>query len=95
MTPTSVTLASLNVEASDEAMLVTWETASELDNIGKDLAEKLLALRPEIKVLFMSGYTADIITNQGLIPGGTNFLEKPISLETLAATVREVLDTAP
>ena len=61
---------------------------------GKELSEKLLSLRPEMGVIFMSGYTADIIASQGLIPEGIHFLQKPVPFETLTAKVREVLDTA-
>ncbi len=59
---------------------------------GKELSEKLLPLRPEMKVLFLSGYTADIISSQGVIEDEIHFLQKPFSLETLTAKVRELLD---
>lgn len=62
---------------------------------GKVLSEKLLVLRPEMKVIFMSGYTADIIDSQGLLTGKTYFLQKPFSFDTLTAKVQEVLDTTP
>ena len=45
-----------------------------------------------MKVLFLSGYTADIISSQGVIEDETHFLQKPFSLEALTAKVREVLD---
>ncbi len=59
---------------------------------GKELSDKLQPLRPEMKVLFLSGYTTDIISSQGVIEGEIHFLQKPFSLETLTAKVREVLD---
>ena len=59
---------------------------------GKELAEKVAALRPEIRIIFMSGYTADITSHQGIIETGVHFLQKPITFEALSAKVREVLD---
>ncbi|MDD8013638.1 MAG: CHASE2 domain-containing protein [Acidobacteriota bacterium] len=58
---------------------------------GRTLAEKLLAIRPKMKLLFMSGYTADIIAHQCVMDKEVNFLQKPFSLKELAAKVREVL----
>jgi len=59
---------------------------------GKELAEKLKTLRPNIKVLYTSGYTDDAIVHQGILEHGTYFLQKPFSLKTLSHKVREVLD---
>jgi PAS domain S-box-containing protein len=59
---------------------------------GKELAEKLETLRPDIKVLYTSGYTDDAIVHQGILEHGTYFLQKPFSLQTLSHKVREVLD---
>ncbi len=59
---------------------------------GRELSAKLQPLRPEMKVLFMSGYSADIISRQGVIEEGVNFLQKPVSTDSLNAKVREVLD---
>lgn len=59
---------------------------------GKLLFEKISIIKPGIKVLFMSGYTADIISNHGVIENGLHFLQKPFSTKTLAATVRKILD---
>lgn len=61
---------------------------------GKDLRDKVKALRPDVKVLFMSGYTADVITNRGVLEKGTDFLQKPFSINILTEIVREVLDQA-
>jgi PAS domain S-box-containing protein len=61
---------------------------------GKELHKILRAIRPEMKVLFMSGYAADIIAKQGVIPEGIPFLQKPLSFEALTAKVLEVLDSA-
>ena len=59
---------------------------------GRELEEKISALRPGIKTLFMSGYTADVIAHQGVLEAGIKFLEKPFSLRTLAEKVREALE---
>jgi PAS domain S-box-containing protein len=58
---------------------------------GKELSERLEELRPNLKVLFTSGYTADVISNRGVLDRGVTFLHKPFSPEELAAKVREVL----
>ena len=59
---------------------------------GRDLAQTLLTLRPTLKPLFMSGYTADVIATRGLLAPGVAFIEKPFTPVALAAKVREVLD---
>ena len=59
---------------------------------GKVLSERLLELRPSIRVLYTSGYTADVIVHHGVLDEGVEFLSKPYSLELLARRVREVLD---
>ncbi len=59
---------------------------------GRELSERLQPLRPEMKVLFLSGYTADIISKQGVIEDKIHFLQKPFSFEALTAKVRDVLD---
>jgi two-component system cell cycle sensor histidine kinase/response regulator CckA len=59
---------------------------------GKELADQLKILRPDIKVLYTSGYTDNAIVHQGVLNPGTHFLQKPFSLKTLSHKVREVLD---
>ena len=61
---------------------------------GRDLAARVRANRPTIKVVFMSGYTADVPTELGT-EDGTAFLSKPFNERALAAKLREVLDTPP
>ncbi len=61
---------------------------------GRDLAEKLRVRRPEIKVLYVSGYTDDAVLMHGPASRGTAFLEKPFRMGALARKVREVLDGA-
>ena len=59
---------------------------------GRDLADRLLSSYPELRCLFMSGYTADVIVHRGMLGGGAGFLQKPFSQQDLAARVRSVLD---
>ncbi len=59
---------------------------------GKELAGRIQSMKPGIKLLFASGYTANAIAHRGLLEEGIDLLEKPFSLESLAKKVREVLD---
>jgi two-component system cell cycle sensor histidine kinase/response regulator CckA len=59
---------------------------------GRELAERLTVLRPQMKMLFMSGYTDDAVVRHGLLTAEVEFLPKPFSLHSLASKVREVLD---
>ncbi len=58
---------------------------------GMELAEKLARLYPAMKRLFMSGYTADLITHHGVIDDGVNFIQKPFTMHDLAARIRDAL----
>jgi two-component system, cell cycle sensor histidine kinase and response regulator CckA len=58
---------------------------------GRDLAKKLLALRPTVSVLYLSGYTEDAVIAQGAPSPAIAFLQKPFTLQNLAKKVREVL----
>src|SRR6266404_538908 len=58
---------------------------------GRELAERALAISPETKVLFMSGYTNDAIVRHGVLNPGTSFIQKPFAPDALARKVREVL----
>jgi PAS domain S-box-containing protein len=60
---------------------------------GRELTDRLAGLRPEMKVLFMSGYTDDTIVRHGLLESDLAFLQKPFTPHALARKVREVLDT--
>jgi signal transduction histidine kinase/ActR/RegA family two-component response regulator len=62
---------------------------------GRQLADRLLALRPGLRILFMSGYTDDVILQHGVLDGRAPFLQKPVSPDALTRKVREVLDGEP
>lgn len=85
-----------------EAMRLAREHAGEIHLLltdvimpemnGRDLARNLLSLYPDLKRLFMSGYTADIIAERGVIDEGVNFIQKPFSMPALAEKLREALE---
>jgi len=61
---------------------------------GRDLAERLRSLQPSLKVLYMSGYTDDMLAHHGVLEPNVFLLPKPFAPDELAAKLREVLDTA-
>ena len=61
---------------------------------GRELAERLAPLRPDLKVLYMSGYTDDAVVRHGVLGADTAFLQKPFTPVALAQHVRETLDLA-
>jgi CheY-like chemotaxis protein len=60
---------------------------------GRELAERLVPLHPQMKVLYMSGYTDDAIIHHGISNPDTAFLQKPFSPTVLSRKVREMLDS--
>jgi PAS domain S-box-containing protein len=62
---------------------------------GHELAKRITALRPKIKVLYMSGYTHNVIASGGMLDRGIAFLQKPFTPATLIDKVRDVLDGVP
>lgn len=58
---------------------------------GRELASHISKMRPEIRCLYMSGYTADIIAHKGVLDMGINFIQKPFTVQALAAKIREVM----
>ena len=60
---------------------------------GRDLAKRLLGMRKEMKVLYMSGYTDDSAIRQGALEPGTDFIQKPFTPDSLSRKVRDVLDS--
>lgn len=69
-------------------MLITDIVMPEIN--GWELARQLLIFQPRLKLLFMSGYTAEIIARHGVLEEGVSFIQKPFSLKDLAARVNEV-----
>ena len=59
---------------------------------GADLVERLRPLHPEMRLLFMSGYTDAALENHAPLPPGAAFMEKPFTAATLTRKVREILD---
>jgi len=59
---------------------------------GRALASQLVAQRPGLKVLYMSGYTSDVLGRQGVLEEGLDLIEKPFTTGVLARKLREVLD---
>jgi PAS domain S-box-containing protein len=59
---------------------------------GRELSQKMLSLYPNLKCLFMSGYTADVISNHGVLDEGVSFIHKPFSIKDLSSKIRETLN---
>jgi len=59
---------------------------------GKEVAQKLLQTHRDMKVLYMSGYTSQVIVSRGVLDEGIDFLEKPFTPQSVARRVRDVLD---
>lgn len=70
-------------------LLITDVVMPEMN--GRDLAEKLQTDYPQLKVLFMSGYTADVIAHRGLLDAGVHFIQKPFAARDLALKIREAM----
>ncbi len=84
----AITLAKEYRTAVD--LLITDVIMPEMN--GRDLADVLLAIYPDLKCLFMSGYTANVITSQGILEADVHFIQKPFSAMDLAAKVRKTLE---
>jgi PAS domain S-box-containing protein len=76
--------------ASEIQMLITDVVMPEMN--GRDLANLIRDIKPGLKCLYISGYTANVIAHHGMLGPGINFIQKPFSMEHLAIKVREVLD---
>jgi PAS domain S-box-containing protein len=62
---------------------------------GRELAQRISEIRPNTKVLYMSGYTENVIGHNGTLDAGVRLLQKPFTLRELKSKVREVLDSTP
>ena len=92
----------LAAENGEDAMRISKEHEGPIDLMitdvvmpkmnGREVAERLQPLHPQMKVIYMSGYTDNAIAHHGVLAPGLNFLEKPFSPGVLARKVREVLD---
>ncbi len=93
----------LEASGGDEALMICREHKARIQLLmtdvvmphmnGRELAERLVSLRPKLKVLYMSGYTDDAIVHHGVLDEGIAFLEKPFTAKALTHKVRELLDT--
>lgn len=75
--------------AGEIHLLITDVVMPEIN--GRELADQLCDLFPDIKTLFMSGYPTNVIAHRGVLEEGVNFIQKPFFIKELAAKVREVL----
>ncbi len=82
----------MTVKAERELFLVVTDVVMPKMS-GRELARRLAPLRPEMKVLYMSGYTDDAIVRHGVLGAGIAFLSRPFARDALAAKARELLDT--
>jgi PAS domain S-box-containing protein len=62
---------------------------------GRELAQRISEIRPNVKVLYMSGYTENVVGHGGTLEAGVRLLQKPFSLRNLKSIVREALDASP
>ena len=86
--PTSA-LKQAGEHAGDIHLLMTDVVMPEMN--GRDLADRLKTLNPKLKVLFMSGFTADAIAHQGVLDEGIRLIQKPFTMRDLAGKVKEAL----
>lgn len=78
-------------DPEDISLLITDVIMPEMN--GRELVQKLQLIFPDLKYLYMSGYTSDVIADSGVLESGVHFLQKPFSPNKLAKIVREVLDS--
>ena len=87
----------------DEAIRLAREHAGEIHLLftdvvmpemnGRDLARNLISIYPNLRLLFMSGYTANVIAHHGVLDKGVHFIQKPFTVGDLATRIRNALDT--
>jgi len=86
----SKALALAKEHAEQIDLLVTDVIMPEMN--GQEMAGEIRRIRPDIKVLFISGYTADIVSRHNVLAPGVHFLEKPFTARSLGKKIREVID---
>ncbi|OGL39941.1 MAG: hypothetical protein A2043_01860 [Candidatus Schekmanbacteria bacterium GWA2_38_9] len=79
------------IEHRDSIQLLLFDIIMPKKN-GKEAYDEIIKICPSMKVLFISGYAADIIREKGILKDGLSFVTKPISPTALLRKVREVLD---
>ncbi len=85
----AITLCEKNGESID--LLLTDVVMPGLS--GKELSDRIKVIRPDIKILFMSGYTSNVIVHHGILEAGVHFIQKPFAMRDLARKIRTVLDS--
>jgi CheY-like chemotaxis protein len=93
----------LTADSPNKAIIVAYEYEGDIHVLmtdvimpemnGRDLSRNIQSIHPNIKLLFMSGYTADIISNHGVLEEGVHFIQKPFNMNALATYLRELLDS--
>jgi nitrogen-specific signal transduction histidine kinase/CheY-like chemotaxis protein len=83
-------LSQAKAHSSDIRLLITDVVMPEMN--GRTLAKLIDEIKPGLKCLFTSGYTANVIVHHGVLDEGVNFLQKPFSMNDLACKVREALE---
>ena len=73
------------------ALVITDVVMPEMN--GRELAKRLKEVSPNLKTLFMSGYTADVIAQRGELESDTQFLQKPFTMRDLAVRVKQALES--
>ncbi len=86
-------LSSISSLADPIRLLITDVIMPEMN--GRELADRIKEIYPDVKCLYMSGYTSNVIAHQGVLDEGVQFIEKPFTAKTLAAKVRQMLDAKP
>jgi PAS domain S-box-containing protein len=82
-------LSLAKIHAAQIALLITDVIMPEMN--GRELAKLITDIKPGLKCLFCSGYTADVISHRGMLEKGVQFLQKPYSVKDLAIKVRQVM----
>jgi two-component system cell cycle sensor histidine kinase/response regulator CckA len=80
----------VEAQPGDIHLLITDVVMPEMN--GRELAERLVSMKPGLKCLYMSGYTLNVIAHRGILEEGVHFIQKPFSIKDLADRVRETLD---
>ena len=83
-------LRQAKTHAAEIQLLITDVVMPEMN--GRDLAKLIRDIRPGLKCLFISGYTADVIAHRGVLEEGVIFLQKPFSMKDLASRLRQALE---